>query len=137
MEDRSRRMWLLLPMALAAAALAACAPPPTPNPDPTTPWLAPGCIDSSVPGVPDFEFSGTANELGNGIAFEVEGALSEDGTCTGDPTDSGVIVRAANAAGAVAVCGDLGIVVTNPARLVDFGYDAPVDAWTCLDVPPV
>lgn len=136
MEHRSRtRAWMLVPVALAAVMLAACTPPPTPS-DPNTPWLEPGCIDSSIPGVPDFEFSGVADELENGTAFEVEGSLSEDGTCTGTPTESGVIVRAADQSGAIAVCGGLGISVTNPARLVDFGYDAPIDAWTCLDVPP-
>jgi len=130
-----RRSWLLIPVVLAAAALAACAPPPTPPSDPTTPWFEPGCIDSSIPGIPDFEFSGIANEVGNGIGFEVEGMLSEDGTCTGEPAQPGTIVRAADQAGAIAICDELGITVTNPARLVDFGYSAPVDAWTCLDAP--
>lgn len=137
MEHRSRaRAWLLVPVALAAVMLAACTPPPTPT-DPTTPWLEPGCLDSSLPGIPDFEFNGIANELENGIGFEVDGMLSEDGTCTGEPVQPGTIVRAADSAGAVAICGGLGVTVTNPARLVDFGYDAPIDAWTCLDVPPV
>ena len=135
MEHRSPRTWLLLPVLLAAGALAACAPPPTPA-DPTTPWFEPGCVDSSIPGIPDFRFSGVANEVGNGIGFEVEGMLSEDGTCTGEESTPGTIVRAATQAGAIAACADLEITVTNPARLVDFGYEAPIDAWTCLDVPP-
>jgi len=129
------RTLLVLPVALAAVALAACAPPPTPAPDPSTRWFEAGCVDSTLPGVPDFAFTGIANQLGNAVAFEVGGVLSEDGTCTGDEVESGVIVRAADAAGAVAVCDSLGVVVTNPTRLVDFGYDAPIDAWTCLDAP--
>lgn len=119
------------------AALSACAPN-SPG-DPSTKWLAAGCIDSSVPGVPDFRFTGVANTASNAFGFATDEAipptLSEDGTCTGTPTDYSSVVRAADAAAAATDCAGLGLPVVNPPRLVDFGYDTPIDAWACIEAP--
>ncbi len=120
------------------AALSACTtdPPATPE-DPSTRWLAAGCVDSAVPGVPDFRFSGVANVASNahGFATGSDPALSEDGTCSGTPTDYSSVVRAVDSAGAAAVCADLDLPVTNPPRLIDFGYNTPIDAWACVEAP--
>jgi hypothetical protein len=132
---RRARAALVAMTAFAAVGLAACVDNP-PAQNPGTPWLAAGCIDSSVPGVPDFLFNGFANVANNATAFQLteEGAFSEDGTCTpGIATMSGTIIRAADSAEAIEVCDSLGSPVTDPARLVDYGYAAPIDAWTCLD----
>ena len=126
------RALLLAPVAAVGLALAACTPPPTPTP---TPWLGAGCIDSSVAGVPDFNFNGIANAAGNATSHAVGGVVSEDGTCSGPVDDTGTIVRAVDSSAAIARCDAAGVTVTNPARLVDFGYEAPVDAWTCVDAP--
>jgi hypothetical protein len=103
----------------------------------TTPaqWVKAGCIDSSVPGVPDFDYNGTANQLNNAYASEVSpGVFSEDGSCEGTPSTPGTIVRAPNAAAAVTVCDGLGITgLVNPANLGTYGYAAPSNAWTCLE----
>ena len=136
-RSRPTRAVVLVALLAAAAALSACTEDPPPPGDPSTPWLAAGCVDSVVPGVPDFRFSGVANAASNahGFATGSDPALSEDGTCTGTPTDYSSVVRSADAAGAVAVCDDLGLTVTNPPRLVDFGYEVPIDAWACIDAP--
>ncbi len=127
------RMLLVGSVAVLGLGAAACTAPPATTPP--TPWLDAGCIDSSVPGVPDFNFNGQANEADNATSHGVGGVTSEDGTCSGPVESSGSIVRAANSAAAVVVCDDIGVSVTNPARLTDFGYAAPGDAWTCVDVP--
>ena len=133
------RRVLLAAMAIAAVAFAACSTPPAP--DPTTPWLPAGCIDSSTPGVPDINFSGVADVANNATAYQLteEGAFSDDGTCTpGIAEMKGTIVRAADSAGAIDACDAAGVAgLTDPARLVDYGYAAPVDAWTCIDNPPM
>ncbi len=126
------RRLVALGVAASALALGACTPPPA-EPDPVTPWLAPGCYDSSLddgPVIPgDFVFSGIANVAGNGIGY-----ASTDGTCSGDPLDETfAVVRAADGTEAVQICDDLGLPVANAARLVDFGFPVPIDAWTCLD----
>jgi hypothetical protein len=125
--------------AFATLGLAACTTPPTPTPDPSTRWLPKGCVDSSVPGVPDIDFSGVANVVNNATAHQLneEGAFSEDGTCTkGIAEEKGTIVRAADSAAAAQICTDLGVAgIDDPARLVDYGYDAPIDAWTCINNP--
>lgn len=125
------RLLLLAPVAVIGLAVVSCAP----TPKPPTPWLAAGCIDSSIPGVPDFNFNGFANQADNANSHAVGGVVSDDGTCSGPVDDTGTIVRAADSAAAVTACDDAGQPVTNPARLVDFGYEAPVDAWTCVDAP--
>jgi hypothetical protein len=134
---RMVRRLAALGVAAGALALGACSAPtpgtPPPTSDPSTPWLAPGCIDSSLdegPIIPgDFQFSGVANVLGNGVGF-----TSTDGTCSGEPLDEVfAVVRAANGDEAVQICEDLGLPVENAARLVDFGFAVPIDAWTCLD----
>ena len=131
-------MALAVVLAVAGLGMAACTeePPSTPG-DPTTPWLAAGCLDSAVPGVPDFQFTGVANAANNAYGFATGGIpeLSEDGTCTGTPTQHNSIVRSPDAAGAVTICGDLGLPVTNPPRLIDWGYDVPLDAWACIEAP--
>ncbi len=130
------RLVLAIVLATAGLAMAACTEDPPPDPgDPTTPWLAAGCIDSVVSGVPDFYFNGVANAASNAHGFATGGdpALSEDGTCTGTPTEYNSIVRAGDAAAAIAACDDLGASVTSPPRLIDFGYNVPIDAWACID----
>ncbi len=128
----------LFGLAVAALAVSACAPPPTP-PDPVTPWLERGCIDSSIDEgdlvPPDWEFNGVANELNNAVSFAVGDVFSSDGTCTGEEAEPGTIVRANDQAGAIAICDDLGVPVANPPRLIDFGYDVPIDAWACVEGP--
>ncbi len=136
-RSRHQRTVIVVALLAAAASLSACTtdPPPTPG-DPTTPWLAAGCLDSPVPGVPDFYFTGIANAADNVYAFAndaVPPALSEDGTCTGTPTEHDVMVRTADAAGAIEICADLGQEVVNPPRPIDYGYVVPIDAWLCLD----
>lgn len=127
------RTRLLLPLAIGALLLAAaCTPPPAPE-DPNTPWLASGCLDSDVAGVPDFKFSGVANVVGNGLAFLNDGTYVEDGSCTGAESEAGTIVRATTEAGAIAACGDLTIVVHDPGNLAEHGYPAPPDAWACVN----
>lgn len=133
----SRTVVVVVALLAVGAALSACAPD-APG-DPSTRWLAAGCIDSAVPGVPDFRFSGVADAADNASGFAVdEGVpptLSEDGTCTGTPTDYNSIVRATDLAGAVSVCAGLDRPVVNPPRLIDFGYDVPIDAWACVEAP--
>ena len=99
----------------------------------TPPWLAAGCIDSSIPGLPDFVFSGYPNYLYNGHSTQVGGIDSEDGTCTGDISVPGTVVQAANMPLAIAVCAELGVTVTSPAHLATNGYAVPTDAWACVD----
>lgn len=134
--SKRARVMLIAPLVVAGFALAACTTPPTTTPP--TPWLEAGCIDSSVPGVPDFNFNGQANEADNATSHATGGVVSEDGSCSGAVDDTGTIIRASDSAGAVTACDAVGITVTDPARLVDFGYEAPIDAWTCIDVaaPP-
>jgi hypothetical protein len=121
---------LLLPLSLCALALAAACTPP-PEPDPTTPWLPAGCLDSEMPGVPDFKFNGVANVANNATAYLDDGVYVEDGSCDGATRETGTIVRAATEADAAAACAALGIVVTAPGNLAQYGYPAPVDAWAC------
>ncbi len=136
-KGTARRV-LLAATAIAAFALSACTTPPAPT-DPSTRWLPAGCVDSSVPGVPDIDFTGVANVLNNASAYQLtpEGAFSEDGSCTtGIAVEKGTIVRASDSAAAAQICTDLGVAdITDPARLVDYGYDAPIDAWTCINNP--
>ena len=126
-----------MPLVLSALALAAACTPP-PEPDPSTPWMGAGCIDSDVPGVPDFRFSGVANVSGNAIAYLNEGTYVDDGSCQGAETEAGTIVRASTEAGAIAACADAGITVVDPGNLAEHGYAAPADAWACVNetVPP-
>lgn len=87
-----------------------------------------------MPGVPDVNFSGVANVANNSTAYlDEEGAYSEDGTCTGVTLEKGTIVRAADAAGASALCADAGLTVSDPPRLIDYGYAVPSDAWACVN----
>lgn len=135
--SRARTRALVVLSVAALTMAAACVPPPAPEPDPVTPWLEPGCIDSTQPGVPDFTFSGLANVLNNAVAYlDEEGQYSEDGSCQGVTTESGTIVRANTQADAATVCANLGVPVAEPPRLVDHGYAAPIDAWTCVGEPP-
>ncbi len=128
---RTRRR-LVLPLSICALTLvAACTPPP--EPDPTTPWMAAGCIDSDLPGVPDFRFNGVANTANNATAYLVDGVYVDDGSCEGAETEKGTIVRAADQAGAIAECAALSIVVTSPGNLSEYGYAAPADAWACTN----
>lgn len=129
-HPRARR-WLLLPLVLSLALAAACTPPP--EPDPNTPWLAPGCIDSDLPGVPDFKFSGIANVANNATAFLNEGVYVDDGSCEGATTEAGTIVRAATKEAAIQACADAAVVVHDPGNLAEFGYAAPIDAWACAN----
>jgi len=133
---RARRFRrLLLPFGISALMLAAaCTPPPAPEPDPVTPWIEPGCLDSDMPGAPDFRFSGVANVVDNGISYvDEEGVPGEDGSCSGDVGDKGTIVRAKTEAEAIDVCASLGIVVADPPRLDEWGYPTPIDAWACVN----
>ncbi len=137
-RSRQRRAAIVVALLAAGAALTACAPDPPGTPeDPSTRWLAAGCIDSVVPGVPDFHFTGVANTESNahGFATGSAPALSEDGTCTGTPADYNSVVRSADATGAVTICAELGLTVVNPPRLIDFGYNVPIDAWACIEAP--
>lgn len=132
----SRAAVMLVALMAVGGVLSACGPdvPSTPG-DPSTPWLAAGCLSSAAPGVPDFRFNGIANAADNAHGLEVGGVLSEDGTCTGTPTDYNSVVRAVDAAGAVAICASLDRPVVDPPRLIDFGYNVPIDAWACIDAP--
>jgi hypothetical protein len=126
---------LIVTAAVAALALGACAPDPGPSGPAPTPWLAAGCIDSTVPDVPDFSFSGIANQANNATGHDTGDGLSSDGTCTGTPSDPNAVVRAADLSAAVTACAVVGSTVVNPPRLVDFGYQVPVDAWACIEAP--
>lgn len=137
LKTRRGRMATLVALVAVGTALSACgSPPPT---DTSTRWLAAGCIDSAVPGIPDFQFTGVANTANNANGFATDDleppTLSDDGTCTGTPTDYSSVVRSTDAAGAAGICTGLGLSVVNPPRLVDFGYAAPLDAWACIEAP--
>lgn len=130
---RRTRVGLAVLAAAGALVLGSCATDPG-TPPVETPWMSAGCIDSSAPSAPDFGFSGVADQANNAWAYDTGGnVLSEDGTCTGTPTQYSAIVRADNSAGAIAKCAAAGLTVTTPPQISAWGYDAPTDAWACVD----
>lgn len=109
--------------------MAACTPPPP------TPWIAAGCLDSSVTGQADVLYSGTENQLNNVSVYGTPPlSPSTNGSCSGDFILFSTVVRAADQAVAHDLCVSIGAPpapFTEPTKLQALGYNVPADAWGC------
>lgn len=126
--------WLVVPAVLTLVLLGVgCSEDPPPPTDPSTPWMTTDCLDSTMEGVPDVKFNGTANQKDNASAFfDDDDNFSQDGSCSGPNEHKGTIVRAVDHAAAVTACAAADTPVADPGRLADYGYtNAPIDAWAC------
>lgn len=140
-HGRLRSVATVTLVSFAALAGAGCAPDPggppgttatttTPTTTVAAPWLAAGCSPNAS--LPDLfgsvQFSGEENQLGNALQH-----FLTDGTCTSASPSVETIVRAPDAAGALASCQSLGGAETfvSASNLSQYGWNVPVDAWFC------
>jgi hypothetical protein len=122
---------------LASVAAVGCVPE-APGGGGTGGWVAAGCFDAPAADIPDLNYSGTPNVVGN-LSASVDPstfALSTNGTCAGVPLgapNNFTLVRAADAAAAAGACTTLGL--DNGVSQVNAEYPAfPADAWVCNPV---
>lgn len=128
-------------VSFAALAGAGCVPDPGGPPAATTtttattttvapPWLAAGCYPNLF--LPDLlgsvQFSGEEDQLGNALQH-----FLTDGTCSSASPEIVTIVRAPDAASALASCQSLGGAETfvSASNLSQNGWNVPTDAWFC------
>lgn len=125
-------------VSIAAVTGAGCVPDPGGPPATTTtttttvasPWLAAGCYPNATLQLlaGSVQFSGEANQLGNALQH-----FTTDGTCTSASPSVETIVRAPDAASALASCQSLGGAETfvSASNLSQNGWNVPTDAWFC------
>lgn len=92
-------------------------------------WFEPGCYSSGNLDVGDLRYDGSQGTIGN---FAI--LTSFGGFCMGSVAPllgDAAIVRAADAQAAIAVCENLGDLVSPPGNIGQCHVGVPADAWSC------